>query len=79
MLRLTEIKRTDTYIEAYYTPEDITEKGYIKIDLKTGETIEKRITSYDGFVTTYLNMASQALENMKNDETLPETKVVMWY
>lgn len=79
MLRLKNIKRENNFIEAYYTPEDKEEQGYIKIDINTDVVVEKRLTNLDSEVATYFAMARNKLRTIKNDEDLPKNLLVMWY
>ena len=79
MLTLKRIKRNKEYIEAYYTPEDSKEEGYIKIRLSDDEVIDKKLTSYDNMLATYFCMARNILWELKNEESIPIEKKVMWY
>ena len=79
MLILKKIKRDNEYIEAYYSPEDNNEEGYIKIRLSDNKVVEKRLTSKDKVIETYFIMARKRLRAMKNDEDIPEWTQVMWY
>lgn len=79
MLLLKRIKRNDEYIEAYYTPEDSNEEGYIKIRLSDDEVVAKQVTSYDGIIETYFIMARNKLWDILKDTTIPTETKVMWY
>ena len=69
----------DNFIEAYYSPEDKEEQGYVKIDMNTDAVVEKRLTSLDSEVATYFAMARNKLRIIKNDKDLPNNLLVMWY
>lgn len=79
MLILKKIKRNDEYIEAYYTPEDSNEEGYIKIRLSDEEVIEKKLTSYDRALAAYFGMARNKLWDILKDADIPTEIKVMWY
>lgn len=79
MLILKRIKRNDEYIEAYYTPEDSNEEGYIKIRLSDEEVVDKKITSYDNALATYFIMARNKLWDILKDTVIPTETKVMWY
>jgi hypothetical protein len=79
MLTLKRIKRSDGYIEAYYTPEDSKEEGYVKIKLSDDEVVTKQLTSYDGITEMYFTMARNKLWRIKDDTDIPTEAKVMWY
>ena len=79
MLILKRIKRNGEYIEAYYTPEDSNEEGYIKIRLSDEEVVDKKLTSYDNVLATYFSMARNKLWDILKDTTIPTETKVMWY
>lgn len=79
MLILKRIKRNDEYIEAYYTPEDSNEEGYIKIRLSDEEVVDKKLTSYDNVLATYFSMARNKLWDILKDTAIPTETKVMWY
>ena len=82
MLRLKNIRMTNEYIEADYTPEDSVKHGFARLYLKTGEIEHKMVNGYE---TTYPSMAIQGLkgilERLNSDHKfeLPKEKTVMWY
>lgn len=79
MLILKRIKRNDDYIEAYYTPEDSNEEGYIKIRLSDEEVVDKKLTSYDNVLAPYFSMARNKLWDILKDTDIPTEMKVMWY
>lgn len=79
MLLLKRINRNEEYIEAYYTPEDSNEEGYVKIRLADDEVVAKKLTSYDNVIATYFIMARNRLWRIKNDINIPTEAKVMWY
>ncbi len=82
MLRLTNIKATSEYIEAHYTPEDSTEKGFVRLNDKA-EVVDS--IAVKGYEKTYPLMASKALKKLSDslksnpNYELPKEKVIMWY
>lgn len=66
-------------ISAEYDPEASGELGAISLNVETGEVVEYKTTSYDGYLGTYMHHAVAALEKLAKNETLPEEKLVMWY
>lgn len=79
MLRLKNIMISGTQICANYFPEDLAEKGYVGIDIISGEIIDCITTTYDNPFNAYLSHAAQALIKMIELDVLPTEKVIMWY
>lgn len=82
MLKLINIKRDNGYIEAGYLPEDSSEKGYVKVDIKTRKIVESQHSRYEEPYEEYSEcrtMAAQGLLAIADREDLPEEKLVMWY
>jgi len=79
MLKLTNIKKNDPYIEANYIPEASDELGYIKLDIKNRQIIEATLTSYDEKLKTYQGHARSALLKLANNDIMPERYPVAWY
>ena len=79
MLKLKNISRTDEYIEANYFPEGTDEAGYVQININNGEIISKQITSHDEVTEMYFEHACSKLWDMRNDEMLPDERLVMCY
>ena len=82
MLKLKNIKRTNNYIEAYYTPEDSSKLGYVRLNCDTLEEEHKKV---EGYEMTYPRMAIYGLkqilkyEKEDKDYKIPNEKLVMWY
>lgn len=79
MLKLKNIKRNNDLITANYDPEHTGELGFISLDLKTGDVVESKASTYDADFPTHLNHAISALRKMISMEELPEERTVMWY
>ena len=79
MVRLVNIKRTSEFIETEYIPEDSNEKGYVKMRLNDGEVVERKLTSLERYTHCYFIHTCNCLEEIKDDENLPEQRLVMWY
>ena len=79
MVRLKRIKKDKEFIEAYYTPEDSQEEGYLKIRLSDKEVVERRLTSFDGVLFSYFVHARSELRRICDEATVPESRLVMWY
>jgi len=79
MLKLINIKKNDSFIEAEYIPEASKEVGYLKVDLKTRKISDSRLTSFDDTIAIYRGHAKLALLKLANSDTLPERYPVAWY
>lgn len=67
MLRLTNIKRQDDFIEANYIPENSNEVGYLRMRLSNGEVLQRKITIFDGITKTYFVMAREKLKRIMHE------------
>lgn len=82
MLKLTDIKVKNEYIEAHYTPEDSLKKGFLRLDGKD-KVIDSLIV--EGYERTYPFMAKKALKEISDsvksnpNYEIPKEKIVMWY
>jgi len=72
MITLSNIKKTDEWIEADIYNHDSKMSGYLKLSLKDLETIEYRKVSG-------LDTASFAMQDLSKLEKLPETYTFCWY
>lgn len=79
MLKLKNIKRSNGIISADYDPECSGDIGKITMDVETGEVIQTIISNVDIIIPMYLNHAIDVLERIKDNEEIPEEKLVMWY
>ncbi len=79
MVRLVKIKKFETFIEAYYIPEDSNEEGYIKMRLADKEILERRLTDHDGVMKSYFVHTKNGLKQIIDEGEIPETRLVMWY
>lgn len=79
MLHLKNIVRNDKQISADYYPEGSDEKGYVCVDIRTGNVVRRKYTSYDGPLNTYAYHAALALRRMIPRAELPTNPCVMWY
>ena len=79
MLKLININKNGTYIEANYIPESSEELGYIKLDIENREIIEAVPTSYDKTFKIYQGHARRALIKLAGNDVLPERYPVAWY
>lgn len=79
MLRLRNIVKNNNQISASYYPEDSDVKGFVSVDIKSGEILDSDTTSYDEPFNAYLSHAAQALNKMADLDSFPSEKIVMWY
>lgn len=79
MLKLKNIKKNNGIISAEYDPEDSGKIGSITVDIESEKMIESNASELDNEFPIYLNHAITALLEMKDDEEIPEEKLVMWY
>lgn len=59
--------------------ENSDEKGFLIVDIESGDIIDCTITSYDEMFETYLQHAAKALFNLSNKNSLLNEKIVIWY
>ncbi len=79
MVIIRNIKIDNDFVEFDYFPEDQEEKGYIKYNYKTDETIDKVPTSYDNSMD-YLGHAKVAISRLlKTNKDIPKEICEMWY
>ncbi|MCK9453266.1 MAG: hypothetical protein M0Q90_16335 [Bacteroidales bacterium] len=72
MMTLSNIKKTDEWIEANLYNHDSKKSGYLKLSLNDFEDIEyKKVTGY--------GPARQAMIGLSKLDTLPETYTFCWY
>ena len=82
MLKLININKTNSFIEADYIPEDSEQIGYVKFVFTTNEKISRPAK---GFERTYPSMAieglKRVLDDIKNNPgyQVPRERLVMWY
>ncbi|CUX18563.1 hypothetical protein [Clostridium sp. C105KSO13] len=79
MLRLRNIKKNSGIISASYEPEDSGKIGMIKIDIDTGEVVEKELSDYDKDFPWHFSHAVKALKDLAKEDSMPDEKLVMWY
>ncbi|MEG1336558.1 MAG: hypothetical protein RSC99_09110 [Clostridiales bacterium] len=79
MIKLINIKRNDKFIEAEYLPENSKEKGYIKIELESGEVIESKRSPYEDEYYEHFSQAKRELKRLAKEKELPKESLVMWY
>jgi len=79
MLKLVNIKKNNTYIEADYIPEDSDEMGYVRVDFARREILESRLTSFDEVIATYRRHAFSTLLKLADADVMPERYPVAWY
>lgn len=83
MLKLRNIKRNDSQIEADYFPEGMLEPGHIVLDRKTGTVISAQKSPedyYDGVdVSFYFPHAIKLLRESSEVEITPKELTCMWY
>lgn len=66
-------------ISADYYPEMEKEKGYIKINVKTYEVIEEKLTSYDCMMPMYFHHAKKGLQEYIENKESSKEKIVIWF
>lgn len=79
MLKLKNLKKNNGIISAEYDPENSGELGSISVDVESGELIELKASKMDDSFPVYLNHAVDALKKLRNEDELPEEKLIMWY
>ena len=79
MLRLKNIVRNDKQISADYYPENSDEKGYICVDIQTGNVLCCKKSTFDQNLGSYSYHAAQALRNLLPLIQIPSERLVMWY
>lgn len=76
MVRLINIKQSDSVIEADFIPEDSKKQGHIILDKATQEYKADKIDGYGG---TYARMAANGLIKELKENTGKTTRLIMWY
>ena len=83
MLKLKNIKRSDSQIEADYFPEGKFEPGHIVLDIKTEKVISANKSPkdyYDGIdASFYFPHAVALLREASKRDFIPEELMSMWY
>lgn len=81
MLTLKNLKMIDGYLEADYFPSENREVGHIKIDCKTLQVVEEKVTSVDGVTKQYFAHARAKMKELIQERVtgFEEEIVVAWY
>ena len=79
MLKLRNLKKNNGIISAEYDPENSGELGSISVDVESGKLVESKPSKMDDSFPVYLNHAVDALKKLRNEDKLPEEKLIMWY
>ncbi len=79
MIQLKNIKINGTQISCEIIPEDSAEKGYIVVDIKTGEIIDYSLPPGYDWCKNHINHARLALLKMSKSKDIPKDKLLMWY
>lgn len=79
MIRLTEINKTNEYIECRAFVEDCSEPFVIRID-KNGDAVGDCIPPTDyGWCDEHIGQAIQYMKSLWKDAIVPTSKLIMWY
>lgn len=78
MVRLENIKRTESSISCDFYPEDSVLPGKMSIDIPT---LEMKCYLPDGYewCSSHVQHAALTLRKLFEAETLPSRKLIMWY
>lgn len=83
MLKLKNIKKSDSQIEADYIPEGKYDSGHIVLDLKSGKIVSAQKSPKDYYngvdVSFYFPHAVTLLKELSKKENIPEEPMAMWY
>lgn len=80
MLILSNINKTNEYIEANYSPEDSNELAFIKVNYHNGDVLEGKKTVFEEDSNTYASHAKfKLIELAKDGRTVPHEYRVVWY
>lgn len=77
MLRLLNVKIQNDIAQAEYTPEEETQRGFIRVDLKTQQVLEQ--TDVPGYEIMHPAHARTALIRMASEGDKRTERLVMWY
>lgn len=79
MLKLKNLRKTESIIEADFYPEDSKKAGHIVVSLKSEEIIDH--TDPQGYENdfSYAAHARQNLVKLAKQDSLPDEWTVMWY
>lgn len=79
MVRLRNIVKNNTIIEADLYPETCKEPGHIIVDLKSGKVKSSNLPAGYEDAFNYATHAKQGLLELANREDIPKEYLVMWY
>ena len=80
MVRLKNIKKSDSTIECDIYPEDSTLPGHVVVSIKTEEIINCELPQNYEWCENHASHARwKLIEMLKNNEKFPEERLVMWY
>ena len=81
MVRLKNIRKNenDNIIECDIIPEDSTESGWVKVDLKSYEIINYKLPKGYEYCRNHVAHARKRLKELSKLDNLPENDLVMWY
>ena len=79
MVKLKNIKKSNSLIECDILPEDSIENGHIVVDLKTEEIKDYFLPQNYEWCRNHVNHASRKLLELNKTNPLPKECTVMWY
>ena len=75
MVRITNIGRDTNAIWCNYFPEGQPPSGFIKIDIKSQEVVQHKVSGSE----TYAYHVILRLSELQEAETLPKATTAIWY
>ena len=79
MVRLKNIKKSDSAIECDILPEDSEQMGHVVVGAGSGELLEYNLPAGYEWCRNHVNHAQDELLKLLNERDMPNEKVVMWY
>lgn len=79
MIKLKNIKKNYDIIECDIIPENSSEHGHIRVDLKRKTLMDSVLPAGYEWCTNHIQHAASELIDLSKAKELPEEKLVIWY
>ena len=79
MVRLINIKRNDGLISCNAIVEDCKKPVALSLDERTGQLRKADLPEGYEYCTTHIGFAERYLKSLAGENSIPESKTIMWY
>ncbi len=79
MVELKEIKRSENHIECKVYIEDCKVPVILRYRIKEDRLDEYTLPEEYSWCETHMGYAKRYIKSVKDEENLPDTKLIMWY